>query len=287
MCQSWTVKGLYAIDGSVHADRRCVEPVDHDDRERLSRLLADSEGGVRMIVIHDPLRSPHAPETARFGLHGAIVAGADALRLPVRLSSDGYAVVLEDETTHRLTGKAGSVANLTLKELRALDFGATFKSADGKPFAYRARVETLPMLLDALPDDVWYRRRQTGSRYEAQEAAAQQVAKAAVNRGIDARVVLYSNDATVRSEARKVSERITLAADAPDGVDAIVVSLDAILANRQSRQPCASARIVVSPRRVSMPSSTRNCAARDGVGRHDEFDARLRAAHASRLGVGG
>ena len=201
-----------------------------------------------MILIHDPHRSPHAPETARFGLQGAIVAGADALRLPVRLSSDGYAVVLEDETVDRLAGKKGAVASLTLKELRALDFGATFKSSDGKPFPYRARVETLPMLLDALPDDVWYfidvkpeadtkRRKQLG----------QQVAKAAVNRGIDARLVLYSNDATVRAEARKVSDRIALAADAPDGVDAIVVSLEQVLANPKIGAPVRLGAIVVSP----------------------------------------
>jgi hypothetical protein len=72
-----------------------------------------------VILIHDPHRSPHAPESARFGLHGAIVAGAGALRLPVRLSADGYAVVLEDETTDRLTGKPGSVASLTLKDPKA------------------------------------------------------------------------------------------------------------------------------------------------------------------------
>ncbi|HEY0372624.1 MAG TPA: glycerophosphodiester phosphodiesterase family protein, partial [Thermoanaerobaculia bacterium] len=203
-----------------------------------------------------PHGSPHAPETARFGLHGAIVAGADALRLPVRLSSDGYAVVLEDETTDRLTGTAGSVASLTLKELRALDFGATFKSSDGKPFQYRARVETLPMLWDALPAGVWYF---VDVKPEAdtkrKKALAQQIAKAAVNRGIDARVVVYSNDPVVRGEVRKISGSIILAADVESGggasalqnVDALVVPLEAFLADPKVGARVRLGAIVVSP----------------------------------------
>ena len=195
-----------------------------------------------MILIHDPHRSPHAPETARFGLHGAIVAGADALRLPVRLTSDGYAVVLEDETVERLTGTKGAVASLTLKELRALDFGATFR------MTYRSRVETLPMLFDALPDDVSYFidvKPEADTKRKKQ--LAQQIAKAAVNRGIDARLVLYSNDAVVRAEARRISERILLAADTPESVDAIVVPLDAFLANPKVGAQVRLGAIVVSP----------------------------------------
>jgi len=144
-------------------------------------------------IIYDPVRSPHAPETQRFGLLGAIVAGADALRLPVRLTSDGYIVVLEDETIDRLTGQKGRVAEMTLKQLRDLDFGATFRASDGQPFAYRSRVETLPMLLDYLPNDIWY----VIDVKEPKKKLVNDVVKAFTNRGMLDRAIFYSDTIVV------------------------------------------------------------------------------------------
>ena len=175
-----------------------------------------------MNIIHDPVRSPHAPETARFGLLGAIVAGADAIRLPVRLTSDGYAVVLEDETIDRLTGKSGRVAEMKLKDLRALDFGATFKSADGKPFAYRARVETVPMLFDYLPDDIWY----VIDVKEPKKKLVNEVLRAATNRGIQDRIILIGGAAGSQP------------------ADAVLVPLDEFLADPSLGAPARLGAIV-------------------------------------------
>src|SRR5882724_11967411 len=97
----------------------------------------------------------HAPEFTRAALISAFVAGAQALRLPLRLTSDRRLVVFEDETTDRLTGKAARVAQLSLKDMRALDVGSSFKEADGSTVAYPARVESFGMLLDVLPADIW------------------------------------------------------------------------------------------------------------------------------------
>jgi len=185
-----------------------------------------------MKIIHDPARSPHAPETARYGLLGAIVAGADALRLPVRLTSDGYAVVIEED-----------VAGKTLKELRAIDFGANFKSNDGQPFAYRARIETLPMLLDYLPDDVWY----VIDLKDAKTKLARTVVNALANRGVDDHAIVCSNEPAVRAEARAASPRILVAAETPGDVDAVVVPLDAFLADPTLGAAARLGAIVVSP----------------------------------------
>jgi len=197
-----------------------------------------------MKIIHDPLRSPHAPETARYGLLGAIVAGADALRLPIRFTSDGYAVVLEDETIDRLTGRKGRVAEMTLKQLRELDFGATFKSGDGKPFAYRARVETLPMLLDFLPGDLWY----VIDIKDAKKKLARTVVSALVNRGVDDRAILVADDPAVRADVRAASPRVLLAARTIGAeVDAIVTDLDLFLADPTIGAAARLGAIVISP----------------------------------------
>src|SRR6266487_3731581 len=99
--------------------------------------------------------APHAPEFTRTGVVSDFVAGADVLGLPLRLTKDGQVVVFEDETLDRLTGSAARVADLSLRELRALDVGAGFKEPDQSRFAYPARIESLGLMLDALPPAVW------------------------------------------------------------------------------------------------------------------------------------
>ena len=99
--------------------------------------------------------APHAPEFTRQGLLASYVAGADVLRLPLRLSKDERVVVLEDDTVSRLAGADGKVADLTLSELRKLDIGNKFAQADGTSFRYPARIEPLGLLLDVLPPSAW------------------------------------------------------------------------------------------------------------------------------------
>jgi Glycerophosphoryl diester phosphodiesterase family len=104
-----------------------------------------------MKLIASGIGRCHAPELTRNAFISAFVAGADGLRLPLRLTSDKRVVVFEDETTDRLTGTAGAVSDLTLDQLRALDIGANFTEADGSRFSYPGRVESFGLLLDALP----------------------------------------------------------------------------------------------------------------------------------------
>ena len=104
-----------------------------------------------MKLIASGIGRCHAPELTRNAFISAFVAGADGLRLPLRLTSDKRVVVFEDETTDRLTGTAGAVSDLTLDQLRALDIGANFTETDGSRFTYPGRVESFGLLLDALP----------------------------------------------------------------------------------------------------------------------------------------
>ncbi len=68
--------------------------------------------------------SSEAPENSLAAFARAIAVGADGIELDVQRTADGILVVTHDETTDRLTGQPGQVAQLTLADLRRLDFAA-------------------------------------------------------------------------------------------------------------------------------------------------------------------
>lgn len=63
------------------------------------------------------------PENTLRSFDRALEQGADALELDVRLSADGYAVVIHDSTVDRTTDGSGAVRSFTVAQLRALDAG--------------------------------------------------------------------------------------------------------------------------------------------------------------------
>ncbi len=86
----------------------------------------------------------HAPENTLAGIERAIALGADAIEIDVHCTSDGVPVLIHDETVDRTTDGSGSVHEMTLAAVRALDAGA-------RQFVPRfagARVPTLAEVLD-------------------------------------------------------------------------------------------------------------------------------------------
>jgi glycerophosphoryl diester phosphodiesterase len=63
------------------------------------------------------------PENTLGSLRRAVELGADGVELDVRLSADGIAVVIHDETVDRTTGASGRVDSLSARELGGLDAG--------------------------------------------------------------------------------------------------------------------------------------------------------------------
>jgi glycerophosphoryl diester phosphodiesterase len=63
------------------------------------------------------------PEGTLAAFEAAIAAGADGLEFDVRVTSDGALVVLHDATVDRTTNGQGSIAAMTLEQVRALDAG--------------------------------------------------------------------------------------------------------------------------------------------------------------------
>ena len=77
------------------------------------------------IICH---RGYHAkyPENTLAAFEAAIEAGADMIELDVMLSNDRKLVVIHDAILDRTSNGKGSVANLTLAELKQLDAGSWF-----------------------------------------------------------------------------------------------------------------------------------------------------------------
>jgi len=65
-----------------------------------------------------------APENTIRSFRRAQDVGADEVELDIRLSADGHLVVVHDATVDRTTDGTGTVAELTLAQLQALDAGA-------------------------------------------------------------------------------------------------------------------------------------------------------------------
>ena len=77
----------------------------------------------RPLVIGHRGAASHAPENTLASFRAGLQAGADWIELDVRLSRDGWPMVIHDATLDRTTNGFGPVAEATREELSALDAG--------------------------------------------------------------------------------------------------------------------------------------------------------------------
>jgi glycerophosphoryl diester phosphodiesterase len=84
-----------------------------------------------------------APENTLAAFRLALDLGAPAVECDVHLSADGAPLVIHDDRVDRTTTGSGSVADLTLAQLRALDAGARLD-----PRFAGERIPTLPEVLE-------------------------------------------------------------------------------------------------------------------------------------------
>ncbi len=69
--------------------------------------------------------SGYAPENTIAAFRLAAETGADGVELDVQMTRDGKLVVAHDETVDRVSNGTGRIADLTLKELKKLNFNRT------------------------------------------------------------------------------------------------------------------------------------------------------------------
>lgn len=109
-----------------------------------------------VIVAHRGA-SGHAPENTLESFRIAVAQGADAIELDVHLTADRQLAVIHDDTLDRTTDRGGTIASLTMDDIRAADAGAAFTRADDAGFPFRGRghtVPTLPEVLAWLPAEI-------------------------------------------------------------------------------------------------------------------------------------
>lgn len=119
-------------------------------RKRGQRTI---EGGWPVNLAHRGA-SALAPENTLEAFRMAVDAGAGGLELDVHLTSDGHVVVIHDGTVERTTNGTGSVAEMTLAELRGFDAGHNFSTDGGRTRPYGSlglRVPTLAEVLQEFP----------------------------------------------------------------------------------------------------------------------------------------
>lgn len=87
-------------------------------------------------------RNRIAPENTMAAFRAALNAGDRGIELDVTLSSDGFPVVIHDDTVDRTTNGSGPVSGMTYEQLRGLDAGSWFDRAFSS--------EYLPLLTEVL-----------------------------------------------------------------------------------------------------------------------------------------
>lgn len=116
-----------------------------------------------------------APENTLAAFRSGLAHGADGLELDVHLSLDGRLVVIHDPTVDRTTNGSGTVADLSVAQLKALDAGARFEGPSAGPQEIPALLEVLDLLSapgnERVGLQVEIKLRADGSRYPGIEAA--------------------------------------------------------------------------------------------------------------------
>jgi glycerophosphoryl diester phosphodiesterase len=103
----------------------------------------------RPVIAHRGA-SADAPENTLPAFELAVQQGADAFELDVRLTRDGAAVVIHDDTLDRTTDLTGPVRARTLAELRGADAGRWFTPDRGRTFPFRDTDVRIPTLAEVL-----------------------------------------------------------------------------------------------------------------------------------------
>lgn len=136
-----------------------------------------------LLALDRPIVAGHAggdqswPHSTMFAFREAARAGVDVLEMDVQLTADGVLIVQHDDTVDRTTERRGTVRNLTLDELQALDnaywWSDDWSSRDEPTEAYvwrgvrtgeveppptytadDFRIETFRSIAEAFPDHV-------------------------------------------------------------------------------------------------------------------------------------
>jgi glycerophosphoryl diester phosphodiesterase len=107
--------------------------------------------GARVVLAHQGA-SRVAPPNTLPAFRAAVAAGADAFELDVHWTRDSEIVVSHDDTVDQLSNGTGRIRDMTLAELRRLDFGWGFSPDRGRTFPWRDQGVQIPTLREVLQE---------------------------------------------------------------------------------------------------------------------------------------
>ena len=99
----------------------------------LKKTIFSYDPDNRMRGINHRGYSSSAPENTLAAFRKSRLMGFRYVETDIRFSSDGVPVLLHDETVNRTSNGRGAVADLSWKELRAIDFGSNFRDYKNTP----------------------------------------------------------------------------------------------------------------------------------------------------------
>ena len=85
----------------------------------------------QLLIAHRGFSSKY-PENTKLAFDKAYEAGFDGVETDIHLTKDKKVVVIHDETVNRTSNGKGKIKDLTLAELRKLDFGIKYKTKNKK-----------------------------------------------------------------------------------------------------------------------------------------------------------
>lgn len=153
-----------------------------------------------MIVIGHRGARGEAPENTLAGLEYARRLGVVAFEVDIRLSADGQAVLLHDETVDRTTDGSGRAADLTVRELSELDARVEFPD-----WPEKVRVPTLDEALSILHDAKLLHLEIKSDSPERLEGLCQQVVDLVRKHSLAGRAAMLSFEPVVLEIMRRIA----------------------------------------------------------------------------------
>ena len=95
------------------------------------------------------------PGNTMYAFTQAAALGVDVLEMDLHITKDGVLVLMHDETVDRTTDGTGTIEEMTLEEIKALDAGYDWSPDGGDTFPYRGQgieVPTLEEIFQAFPE---------------------------------------------------------------------------------------------------------------------------------------
>lgn len=144
---------ICAVAGVIYQEFFTVKPIEVKETIAISQAQTEDVSDVKLIA-HRGL-SAIAPENTMASVKAACDAGYFGVEFDIRLTSDGEWVVHHDADLSRMAGVKSKIAEMTLKEVQAVEFnnGANIDKYDGvtvptlrEVLDYVSTTDTIPVI---------------------------------------------------------------------------------------------------------------------------------------------